>query len=422
MKKKILSLFMTLVMVVGLVGVMPVVSAGAAAKNVINCNVSSSAVTKNATDGKLPSAATVYAGNSYYYNIQVSNDLKVKTFKLYVKDVGQSKYTCAFTDTASNYMRYTSKKYTFKKTGNVSYYWQIKYTNGKTTTTSVKSIAVKNATVINTNVASSRVGTNATDGKLPSAATLYAGNSYYFNIQVSNNLKVKKFQIYVKDVGKNSYSRISTQTADNYMRYASKKYTFAKAGNISYYWVITYTNGKTQQTSAKTLKVNKQVSSNSNGSSTLPTGIYLKQNGSTTCTLASAAMMLRARKYLSGKSYSSITESAIRSTAWVNGQGLRFSFKYSGISVSHKKSSGISASTLKNLLDKHPEGIVLYCGKIPHAVFLTDYSGDTFYCADPVSSYSGRRIKLASSSLGKKYSTQANILSNVTAYWYVSSY
>ena len=298
MKKRIISLLTTLVMVVGLIGVMPVVSAGAASKNVVNYNVSSSAVTKNATDGKLPSAATVYAGNSYYFNIQVSNDLKVKTFKLYVKDVGQSKYTCAFTDTAKNYMRYTSKKYAFKKTGNVSYYWQIKYTNGKTATTSVKSIAVKSATVINTNVASSRVGTNATDGKLPSAATLYAGNSYYFNIQVSNNLKVKKFQIYVKDVGKNSYSRISTQTADNYMRYASKKYTFEKSGNISYYWIITYTNGKTQQTSAKTVKVK------SSSSCINVTGyISSSKTGSIKITDSSSAYLSKVQSFLSNSNW-----------------------------------------------------------------------------------------------------------------------
>ncbi len=143
MKKKIISLLTTLIIVVGLICVIPVMSAGAAAKNVINYNVSSSAVTKNATDGKLPSAATVYAGNSYYYNIQVSKDLKVKSFKLYVKDVGKSNYTCAFTDTAKNYMRYTSKKYTFKKAGNVRYYWQIKYTNGKTKKTPAKTVKVK---------------------------------------------------------------------------------------------------------------------------------------------------------------------------------------------------------------------------------------------------------------------------------------
>ncbi|MCD8023837.1 MAG: hypothetical protein LUF30_12990, partial [Lachnospiraceae bacterium] len=102
--------------------------------------------------------------------------------------------------------------------------------------------------------------------------------------------------------------------------------------------------------------------------------------------------------------------------------GLRHAFTYYGITVSHNSVSGITASKLKSLLDQHPEGIVLYCGKIPHAVFVTRYSGDTFYCADPLSGYSGSERKLSSSYLGKKYGSQAKILSNTTAYWYVSKY
>ncbi|MBQ8834545.1 MAG: RICIN domain-containing protein, partial [Oscillospiraceae bacterium] len=159
----------------------------------------------------------------------------------------------------------------------------------------------------------------------------------------------------------------------------------------------------------------------------LPASIYLQQEGSTTCTLSSATMMLRARAYLSGNdSWSSITESAVRPKGWKEGSGLYYSFKYtfgqSSIQVSHSTTSGISVASLKSLLNSHPEGIVFYCGKLPHAVFLTDYEGDTFYCADPLSGYSGKRIPLASSWLGKKYGSQANVLKNATAYWYVSSY
>ena len=162
-------------------------------------------------------------------------------------------------------------------------------------------------------------------------------------------------------------------------------------------------------------------------STDLPSEIYLTQQGSSTCTLAASAMMLRARFYKSNNSsWRSITESSIRSTAWVDGTGLRHSWTYkidnNSVSVNHSSVSGISVSSLKSLLNNHPEGIVLYCGKLPHAVFLTDYDGDTFYCADPLSSYSGKRLALSSSYLGKKYGSQASILSNVTAYWYVSSY
>ena len=159
----------------------------------------------------------------------------------------------------------------------------------------------------------------------------------------------------------------------------------------------------------------------------LSSEVYLAQQGSSTCTLASAAMMIRARFYKSNNSlWKSVTESSIRSKAWIEGSGLRHSWSYSidnnSVSVAHSTVSGISVSSLKSLLNSHPEGIVLYCGKLPHAVFLTDYDGDTFYCADPIQSYSGKRISLAASYLGKKYGSQAGVLNNVTAYWYISSY
>ena len=159
----------------------------------------------------------------------------------------------------------------------------------------------------------------------------------------------------------------------------------------------------------------------------LPASVYLEQAGTTTCTLCSATMMLRARMYISGNSdWAAVTESRVRPTAWIEGSGLRWSFTYkyndSSMTVAHTSVSGISISSLKSILNSHPEGVVLYCGKLPHAVFVTDYEGDAFYCADPLASYSGRRISLSTSYLGKKYGSQADILSNVTAYWYISSY
>ena len=160
----------------------------------------------------------------------------------------------------------------------------------------------------------------------------------------------------------------------------------------------------------------------------LPNSIYIQQGYPATCTLAASTMMLRSRMYLSGNSaWSSITEDSLLPVAWISGTGLRHSFTYSingnSMSVAHSYSSGMANSTLKWLLDTHPEGIVLYCGNLPHAVFVTDYEGDTFYCADSAGSpYSGKRLALSSSLLGYHYGSQANILANTTAYWYVSSY
>lgn len=222
----------------------------------------------------------------------------------------------------------------------------------------------------------------------------------------------KKITTYRRSDGKKSFGYISA--GDKCYKLSEKgKYTqviYPISGGYKMGWVKT----------SEIRKKNESALFVSSGK--LPSNIYLKQEGKSTCTLSSSAMMLRARKYLSGKSYSSITESSIKSTAWKNGEGLKHNWSYSGISVSHKSVSGISASSLKSLLKSHPEGIVLYCGKYPHAVFLTDYSGNTFYCADPYGSYSKKRIKLSSSLLGNKYGGQDKILSNVTAYWYVSKY
>lgn len=131
----------------------------------------------------------------------------------------------------------------------------------------------------------------------------------------------------------------------------------------------------------------------------LPTSIYLTQEGSTTCTLSATAMMMRARMYLSNNNnWSSVTESSIKATAWISGSGLRHAFTYSiagnSMSISHKGVTGMSIANLKTILNDHPEGIVLYVRDLPHAVFLTDYDGDTFYCADPLFGYSGKEFPL----------------------------
>jgi len=170
-----------------------------------------------------------------------------------------------------------------------------------------------------------------------------------------------------------------------------------------------------------------QIAFTAEAATTLPDEIYVKQQTSVTCTLASATMMLRARMYLSGNDdWSKITEPVLRPIAWIEGVGLRWSFTYtlngSSMTTSYKYVSGISIATLKAVLDNHPEGILLYCGNSPHAVFLTDYEGDTFYCADPANTYSGKRIKLGDSLLGARYGSQTAVLRNVTLYSYISTY
>ena len=162
-----------------------------------------------------------------------------------------------------------------------------------------------------------------------------------------------------------------------------------------------------------------------------PSSLYLRQITNVSCTRASNTMMCRARAYLSGNdNWSSITEYDLTNCgAWSDSYGMSWNYTLSkpgdgihSISVSETAVNGLSLGTVKALLNAHPEGFVMYCGRLPHAIFITDYQGDTIYCADPGWGYSGDRRPLTSSYFGTCYGSQANILANVTAYWYVAGY
>lgn len=135
--KRLLSVALTLAMIASLMS-----SAFAASSFSYRQNVSSSKVTRNASAGSLPSSATVYAGNSYYFNVQVYNSTKLKQAKLYIQPVGGSSYNYVGTETASNYMRYAWRKASVgSKSGTLYYYWKLIDTSGnvvKTTKTAVK--------------------------------------------------------------------------------------------------------------------------------------------------------------------------------------------------------------------------------------------------------------------------------------------
>ena len=143
-------------------------------------------------------------------------------------------------------------------------------------------------------------------------------------------------------------------------------------------------------------------------------GFYFKQSRGGTCTLASAAMMLRRRAYFDGlNDWSTVTENSVRSTAWAN--GLSHSFTYKEMQVGYgtlpsRKQEKIQ--TLITLLSQHPEGIVLYDRSQPHALLLTDYTNGTFYCSDPAGNISSGRIPLENSSVS---------INGSSCYWYVAS-
>ena len=158
----------------------------------------------------------------------------------------------------------------------------------------------------------------------------------------------------------------------------------------------------------------------------LPQELYLEQSRGGICTMTSAAMLLRSALYLNGSSHwSEIGESEAANACWLWGQGIMFQWsfetEYASIAVERTELYGITADELKAVLDEHPEGIEFYCGGVPHAVFLTDYEGDTFYCADPAPYNSCRRIPLADSwNAYRLGGGQDSVLRNATAYWAIT--
>ena len=181
----------------------------------------------------------------------------------------------------------------------------------------------------------------------------------------------------------------------------------------------------------------------------LPKSTYMKQNKNNTCTLSSATMMMQSYAYRNGSSeYASITEENTSAQMWTNQMHWSNTYSASGnefhlstitydtpykTKYTPNVSHALTAQNLKNLLDHHPEGVVIYdyCSDITdnaHAVFVTRYEGDTFYCADPsyaygkdLKNYSGKELTLSQSSLGARRGNQDKVLENIHLIAYVNS-
>lgn len=127
-------------------------------------------------------------------------------------------------------------------------------------------------------------------------------------------------------------------------------------------------------------------------------GVFLKQSQARVCTLTSSAMMVRRAAMLMGQQdWQLITEQSIRKDAWAEGTGLKWNFTTYGIAVAHKTLS--SKEELIQMLDVHPEGIVIYDSRKPHAVLATDYTDGVFYCSDPSNDMPTGRYPIAQASI-----------------------
>lgn len=157
---------------------------------------------------------------------------------------------------------------------------------------------------------------------------------------------------------------------------------------------------------------NTTVSSSASKTNINDKSVFVKQQTSYTCTLASNVMMLRRAAILRGDSdWSKITESSCKPTLWSS--GMKWNYTYKNFSVKMKKfTSGKVNATLKDLLKQHPEGIVVYDYNYLHAILVTDYTNGKFYGADPARNVAAGRIETSKSLIN---------VSKAEAYWYVDS-
>lgn len=126
--------------------------------------------------------------------------------------------------------------------------------------------------------------------------------------------------------------------------------------------------------------------------------VFLKQSQAHVCTLTASTMMIRRAAMLSGNTdWRQITEQSVRKNAWVEKKGLKWNFTAAGVTVAQKLLP--SKSELIRLLDSHPEGIVIYNSKKPHAILVTDYTDGIFYCSDPSNDKPDGRYPIAQASI-----------------------
>ncbi|MBQ8209184.1 MAG: SH3 domain-containing protein [Clostridia bacterium] len=154
--------------------------------------------------------------------------------------------------------------------------------------------------------------------------------------------------------------------------------------------------------------------------------IFLKQNTAITCTLSSAAMMLRRTAICADYAgWKDITEESIKAEGWVEGVGLRWKFTVFGMSVDHAYFTAANKKQqLIDLLETYPQGFVIYNSGSQgqsHAVFLCDYDAekDVFYAADPANNVAAGRMPLSQTSMAG--STQEAQINNLDACWFVTS-
>ena len=150
--------------------------------------------------------------------------------------------------------------------------------------------------------------------------------------------------------------------------------------------------------------------------------VYIMQTRAHTCTLVAATMMLRNYSCQNGNPYEQVTASGVEHFAWTKQYGLSQDFTIGQVSVTCNADVHNcidKKAYLINVLQYHPEGVVIYDTGAPHAIYLFGYDSDsdTFYCADTTHRNGGHAIPLEESIIRGK--SQQDKLNTIDKIWYV---
>ncbi|MBR1820587.1 MAG: hypothetical protein IJ769_03085 [Clostridia bacterium] len=150
--------------------------------------------------------------------------------------------------------------------------------------------------------------------------------------------------------------------------------------------------------------------------------IYLTQSVAHTCTLIAATMMLRNYSAQRGSPYQMVTDTGVGHYAWTKQWGLSQNFTIGQVQVTCNadiRNCIDKKAYLINVLQYHPEGVVIYDTGAPHAIWLFGYDedSDTFYCADTINRNGGHAIPLVESII--RGETQQDKVNTIDKIWYV---
>ncbi len=186
-------------------------------------NISKDPVQHNANNGSLPNAAAVFAYNRYYFNLQVTSDIYLKSAYLYVKPYGSSSYELVDSYTANGYFRWHCYSYWFDTPGEFSYYWVVYYTNSSGTSDGGSQTLTTTTITVNEPY--------SMDYDVSSYGGYYDGSPHSISFEFSNPSDPQSYKIY--------YSTTTELRSSNYQTDGSTtKPTRTNAGQTKVYYYI----------------------------------------------------------------------------------------------------------------------------------------------------------------------------------------